>query len=94
MIHKYLPDAVTMCVWQHDVIAHAAPRHNALCAALTVYVMTKAGIPVSTTQAIVGAIVGWNLFSGSVTDLAVLSKIASTWIAAPVRPTAWASSER
>ncbi len=56
----------------------------ALCAAATVYLMTKAGIPVSTTQAIVGAIVGWNLFSGSVTDLAVLSKIAGTWIAAPV----------
>jgi len=56
----------------------------ALCAAITVYLMTKSGIPVSTTQAIVGAIVGWNLFSGSVTDLAVLGKIAGTWIAAPV----------
>jgi len=56
----------------------------ALCGAITVYLMTKAGLPVSTTQAIVGAIVGWNLFSGSVTDLAVLSKIAGTWIAAPV----------
>ena len=56
----------------------------ALCAAITVYLMTKSGLPVSTTQAIVGAIVGWNLFSGSVTDLAVLSKIAGTWIAAPV----------
>jgi len=56
----------------------------ALCAAMTVYLMTKSGLPVSTTQAIVGAIVGWNLFSGSVTDLAVLGKIASTWIAAPV----------
>jgi PiT family inorganic phosphate transporter len=56
----------------------------ALCAAITVYLMTKAGLPVSTTQAVVGAIVGWNLFSGSVTDVAVLSKIAGTWIAAPV----------
>jgi PiT family inorganic phosphate transporter len=56
----------------------------ALCAAITVYLMTKAGLPVSTTQAIVGAIVGWNFFSGSVTDLSVLSKIAGTWIAAPV----------
>jgi PiT family inorganic phosphate transporter len=56
----------------------------ALCAAITVYLMTKSGLPVSTTQAIVGAIVGWNLFSGSVTDLAVLGKIAGTWIAAPV----------
>ncbi len=56
----------------------------ALSAAITVYLMTKAGLPVSTTQAIVGAIVGWNLFSGSVTDLGVLGKIAGTWIAAPV----------
>jgi PiT family inorganic phosphate transporter len=56
----------------------------ALCGAITVYLMTKSGLPVSTTQAIVGAIVGWNLFSGSVTDLAVLGKIAGTWIAAPV----------
>ncbi len=56
----------------------------ALCAAITVYLMTKSGLPVSTTQAIVGAIVGWNLFSGSVTDLGVLGKIAGTWIAAPI----------
>jgi PiT family inorganic phosphate transporter len=56
----------------------------ALSAAVTVYLMTRSGLPVSTTQAIVGAIVGWNLFSGSVTDLAVLSKIAGTWVAAPV----------
>jgi PiT family inorganic phosphate transporter len=28
--------------------------------------------------------VGWNFFSGSVTDMTVLSKIAGTWIAAPV----------
>jgi PiT family inorganic phosphate transporter len=56
----------------------------ALAAAATVYLMTKSGLPVSTTQAIVGAIVGWNLFSSSVTDLAVLSKIAGTWVAAPV----------
>ena len=30
--------------------------------------MTKWGLPVSTSQAIVGAIVGWNLFRGSLTD--------------------------
>lgn len=56
----------------------------ALSAAITVYGMTKAGLPVSTTQAIVGAIVGWNLFSAAVTDLAVLSKIAGSWVAAPI----------
>ena len=35
----------------------------ALAAAITIYVMTKFALPVSTTQAIVGAIIGWNLFT-------------------------------
>jgi PiT family inorganic phosphate transporter len=56
----------------------------ALSAAVTVYVMTKRGIPVSTTQAIVGAIIGWNVFSGSETDSASLYKIIATWIACPI----------
>jgi PiT family inorganic phosphate transporter len=56
----------------------------ALAAAATVYFMVKAGLPVSTTQAIVGAIVGWNLFSGSVTDLTILTKVLSTWVACPL----------
>ena len=48
----------------------------ALSAALTVYWMTKARLPVSTSQAIVGAIVGWNMCSHRQTDYVVLSKIA------------------
>jgi PiT family inorganic phosphate transporter len=56
----------------------------ALSAALTVYAMTKWGLPVSTTQAVVGGIVGWNLFSDSPTDLASLSQIAGTWVASPI----------
>lgn len=56
----------------------------ALSAALTVYAMTHAGLPVSTSQAIVGAIVGWNLFSGFPTDLEALGKIAATWVACPL----------
>jgi len=56
----------------------------ALAAALTVYGMTKLGLPVSTTQAVVGGIVGWNLFSGTPTDLQALTKIVGTWIAAPI----------
>lgn len=56
----------------------------ALSAAGTVYVMTKWGLPVSTSQAIVGAIIGWNLFSGSVTDSQTLIKIVATWVACPV----------
>ncbi|MBI5008844.1 MAG: inorganic phosphate transporter, partial [Bacteroidia bacterium] len=56
----------------------------ALAAAITVYVMTKFSLPVSTTQAIVGAIIGWNLFTGNKTDSGTLTKIVVTWITGPV----------
>jgi inorganic phosphate transporter, PiT family len=56
----------------------------ALAAGLAVFAMTKYGIPVSTTQAIVGAIIGWNLFAGRTTDYTVLSKIVTTWITGPI----------
>ncbi len=56
----------------------------ALSAGITVYLMTKAGMPVSTGQAIVGAIIGWNLYSGSGTDMNALVKILLTWVACPV----------
>src|SRR5512137_1631293 len=56
----------------------------ALAAAITVYVMTKFSLPVSTTQAIVGAIIGWNIFTGNKTDSGTLSKIIVTWISGPV----------
>ncbi|MBT7943508.1 MAG: inorganic phosphate transporter, partial [Alphaproteobacteria bacterium] len=55
----------------------------AFSAALAVYLMTKAGLPVSTTQAIVGAIVGWNLFTGTATDTNSLTKILATWVVCP-----------
>jgi PiT family inorganic phosphate transporter len=56
----------------------------ALAAAVTVAWMTKLGLPVSTTQAIVGAIIGWNLFTGSPTDFNSLTKIVSTWVVCPI----------
>lgn len=56
----------------------------AFSAALSVYLMTVARFPVSTSQAIVGAIIGWNLFSGSVTDMGALTKIVSTWVLCPL----------
>jgi PiT family inorganic phosphate transporter len=55
-----------------------------LAAAITVHAMTRLSLPVSTTQAIVGAIIGWNLFTGNPTDTSVLSKIVVTWITSPV----------
>jgi PiT family inorganic phosphate transporter len=55
-----------------------------LAAAITIYMMTKFALPVSTTQAIVGAIIGWNLFTGNSTDSKTLSQIVATWISGPV----------
>lgn len=56
----------------------------ALAAALAVLWMTKAGLPVSVTQAIVGGIIGWNLFTGSQTDIQSLITIVTAWIVCPV----------
>lgn len=55
-----------------------------LCSALIVLIMTRRSLPVSTSQAIVGAIVGWSMFTGNPTDYRVLGKIVSTWISGPV----------
>ncbi len=56
----------------------------ALAAGVTVYLMTKFSLPVSTTQAIVGAIVGWNIFTGNQTNIKKLTEIISTWISGPL----------
>jgi len=56
----------------------------ALSAAAAVYIMIKSGQPVSTSQAIVGAILGWNLFADKPTDSLALSKIAIAWVASPL----------
>ena len=66
------------------VNALAGSFTTALAAALTVSWMTRAGLPVSSTQAVVGAIVGWNWFSGSATDLSQLSRIVATWVVCPL----------
>jgi inorganic phosphate transporter, PiT family len=56
----------------------------ALASAVTVFVMTKFSLPVSTTQAIVGAIIGWNFFTGNSTDGGTLTKIVMTWVSGPL----------
>ncbi|OIQ50009.1 Sulfate permease CysP [Pseudodesulfovibrio hydrargyri] len=56
----------------------------ALASAVTMFVMTKASYPASTSQTIVGSIVGWNLFSGSLIDYGALTRILSTWVFCPV----------
>ena len=56
----------------------------ALAAGLSVFWMTKSKLPVSTSQAVVGAIIGWNLFTGNPTDMNSLTKIVTTWISGPI----------
>jgi PiT family inorganic phosphate transporter len=56
----------------------------AFSAALVAMFMTKAGIPISTSQAVVGGIIGWNLFSHTATDFTALYKIVGTWVFSPV----------
>ena len=56
----------------------------ALAAGISVFWMTKSNLPVSTSQAIVGAIIGWNLFTGNPTDYNALTKIVITWVSGPI----------
>lgn len=55
-----------------------------LAAALTIYFMVRAKILTSTSQAIVGAIIGWNIYSAKPTDFSLVSTIAATWIICPI----------
>jgi PiT family inorganic phosphate transporter len=56
----------------------------ALASALTTFWMTRLKIPVSTSQSIVGAIIGWNIYASAVTDTSSLTKIVTTWVACPL----------
>jgi len=67
-----------------NVSTLAAAFTVALSAALTVYWMTRLSLPVSTSQSIVGAIIGWNFYTNNPTDFNTLTKIVTTWISGPV----------
>jgi len=56
----------------------------ALAAGIAVFWMTKLKLPVSTSQAVVGAIIGWNFFTDNPTDINSLTKIVTTWISGPI----------
>lgn len=56
----------------------------ALAAGLTTLWMTRLKLPVSTSQAVVGAIIGWNFYADTVTDTRSLGSIVSTWVACPL----------
>jgi inorganic phosphate transporter, PiT family len=66
-----------------DVNALAGSFTVALSAALAVTLLIKRGLPVSVSQAIVGAIIGWNMFTASPTDVKSLINIVITWIVSP-----------
>lgn len=56
---------------------------SSLAAALTVALMTVLELPVSTSQAVVGAIIGGNLLTGTV-DFTPLIPIISAWVLTPI----------
>ncbi|MFZ5517588.1 MAG: inorganic phosphate transporter [Candidatus Zhuqueibacterota bacterium] len=62
----------------------------ALAAAITTFFMTRIKIPVSSSQGIVGAIIGWNFFAGYLTDFRSLTTIILTWILCPALSAAFA----
>jgi len=55
----------------------------ALCAAIIVLLLIKLKLPVSTSQAIVGGIIGWSLYVHGNADVQIISKIGLAWILAP-----------
>lgn len=56
----------------------------ALAAAVATFLMTRAGLPVSTSQAVVGAILGWNFYADRVTGTGALGDILLSWVLCPV----------
>lgn len=55
-----------------------------LSSALAVVLMLKSGISVSISQAIVGGIIGWNVYNNQPTDTETLANICGSWIFCPV----------
>ncbi|MDD5363549.1 MAG: inorganic phosphate transporter [Ignavibacteria bacterium] len=66
-----------------DVNSLAGSFTVALSTALTVFLLMKRGLVISVSQAIVGAIIGWNLFTSSPTDYKSLALIVFSWILNP-----------
>lgn len=56
----------------------------ALCSALVVTWMTYYKLPVSTSQAIVGAIMGWCYYTSNAVDYKILTVIAVSWFTGPL----------
>ncbi|MGN1091539.1 MAG: inorganic phosphate transporter [Alphaproteobacteria bacterium] len=57
---------------------------TALSAAITMFIMTHIGLPVSSTQAIVGALVGWSFFAHVDVKWDIVGKIVLSWFTSPL----------
>ena len=57
---------------------------TALSAAISLFFMTKAGLPVSSTQAIVGALIGWSLFVHVDIQWEIVTEIVVSWFTSPL----------
>lgn len=67
-----------------NVNAIAGSFTVAFASAITLFMMVRFKIPVSSSQAVVGAIIGWNIFSGAFTDAKMIIQIVSAWIITPI----------
>lgn len=62
----------------------AAAFSVSLSSALAVVLMLRVGVSVSISQAIVGGIVGWNVYTNNPTDIETLANICGSWIFCPI----------
>lgn len=67
-----------------DVNAIAGSFTVSLSAAVTVFLLMKRGLVVSVSQAIVGSILGWNIFTSSPTDMKSVAEIIFSWVLNPL----------
>jgi len=67
-----------------DINAIAGSFTVSFSAALTVFLLMKRGLVVSVSQAIIGAIIGWNIFTASPTNMKSVAEIISSWVLNPV----------
>ena len=57
---------------------------TALSAAVAMFIMTKIGLPVSSTQAIVGSLVGWSFFAHVDVKWGLVGEIVLSWFTSPL----------
>jgi len=71
-------------VGELSALDHRMAFFTMLAAALVVSFFTFSGIPVSTSQAVIGAILGAGIHSGAAIDITKLYKIVPCWILTPI----------